>query len=164
MTSFIHQVKGSLKKDITMYKRILLATDGSSLSHKAEESAIAMAAAFHSELLAVKVIPHYIQTYFEGSFAVTDVDSKKIEEQWAQTAQAALDKVQAQAAAKGVTASTLVIKADDIAQGLVDQAADFKADLIVMASHGRKGIKRLLLGSETLAVLTHVKIPVLVLR
>ena len=48
--------------------------------------------------------------------------------------------------------------------GLVDQAEHFKAELIVMASHGRKGIKRLLLGSETLAVLTHVKIPVLVLR
>ena len=92
------------------------------------------------------------------------MDSKKIEEQWAQTAQKALDKVQTQAAAMGVNASTLVIKADDIAQGLVDQAEHFKAELIVMASHGRKGIKRLLLGSETMAVLTHVKIPVLVLR
>jgi nucleotide-binding universal stress UspA family protein len=57
-----------------------------------------------------------------------------------------------------------VIKSDDIAQGLIDQAEQFKAELIVMASHGRKGIKRLLLGSETMAVLTHVKIPVLVLR
>jgi nucleotide-binding universal stress UspA family protein len=151
-------------KDITMYKRILLATDGSSLSHKAEHSAIAMAAAFHAELLVVKVVPHYIQAYFEGSFAVTDVDTKKIEEQWVQTAQKGLDKVQTQAAALGVNASTLVIKSDDIAQGLIDQAEQFKAELIVMASHGRKGIKRLLLGSETTAVLTHVKIPVLVLR
>jgi len=60
--------------------------------------------------------------------------------------------------------STKVVKSDDIAHGLIDQASHYKADLIVMASHGRKGIKRLLLGSETLAVLTHVKIPVLVLR
>ena len=157
-------MKGHFKKDTTMYKRILLATDGSSLSHKAEQSAIAMAAAFHAELQVVRVIPHYIQTYFEGSFAVTEVDSQKIEAQWAQTAQEALDKVQSAAAAQGVNASTLVIKSDDIAQGLVDQANHFKADLMVMASHGRKGIKRLLLGSETLAVLTHVKIPVLVLR
>jgi nucleotide-binding universal stress UspA family protein len=59
---------------------------------------------------------------------------------------------------------TKVVKSDDIAHGLIDQASHYKADLIVMASHGRKGIKRLLLGSETLAVLTHVKIPVLVLR
>jgi nucleotide-binding universal stress UspA family protein len=147
-----------------MYKRIFLATDGSHLSHKAEHSAIAMAAAFHAELLVVKVVPHYIQTYFEGSFAVSDVDSKKIEAEWVQTAQKVLDKVQTQAAALGVNASTLVIKSDDIAQGLIDQAEQFKAELIVMASHGRKGIKRLLLGSETMAVLTHVKIPVLVLR
>ena len=147
-----------------MYKRIFLATDGSHLSHKAEQSAIAMAAAFHAELLVVKVVPHYIQTYFEGSFAVSDVDSKKIEEQWVQTAQKVLDKVQTEAAALGVNANTLVIKSDDIAKGLIDQAEQFKAELIVMASHGRKGIKRLLLGSETMTVLTHVKIPVLVLR
>ena len=147
-----------------MYKRIFLATDGSHLSHKAEHSAIAMAAAFHAELLVVKVVPHYIQTYFEGSFAVSDVDSKKIEDQWTQTAQKVLDKVQTEAAALGVNANTLVIKSDDIAQGLIDQAEQFKAELIVMASHGRKGIKRLLLGSETMAVLTHVKMPVLVLR
>jgi nucleotide-binding universal stress UspA family protein len=157
-------MKGHFKKELTMYKRILLATDGSSLSHKAEQSAIAMAAAFHAELQVVRVIPHYIQTYFEGSFAVTEVDSQKIEAQWAQTAQEALDKVQSAAAAQGVSASTKVVKSDDIAQGLVDEANHFKADLMVMASHGRKGIKRLLLGSETLAVLTHVKIPVLVLR
>ena len=147
-----------------MYKRIFLATDGSHLSHKAEHSAIAMAAAFHAELLVVKVVPHYIQSYFEGSFAVSYVDSKKIEDQWTQTAQKVLDKVQTEAAALGVNANTLVIKSDDIAQGLIDQAEQFKAELIVMASHGRKGIKRLLLGSETMAVLTHVKIPVLVLR
>ena len=123
-----------------MYKRIFLATDGSHLSHKAEHSAIAMAAAFHAELLVVKVVPHYIQTYFEGSFAVSDVDSKKIEDQWTQTAQKVLDKVQTEAAALGVNANTLVIKSDDIAQGLIDQAEQFKAELIVMASHGRKGI------------------------
>ena len=147
-----------------MYKRIMVATDGSHLSQKAVDSAIQMAVQFKAELLAVNVVPHYIQTYFEGSFAVSDVDSKKIEEQWVQTAQKVLDKVEVQAKAKGVVTGTKVVKSDDIAHGLMDQANHYKADLIVMASHGRKGIKRLLLGSETLAVLTHVKIPVLVLR
>ena len=75
-----------------------------------------------------------------------------------------LDKVEIQAKAKGVVTGTKVVKSDDIAHGLTDQANHYKADLIVMASHGRKGIKRLLLGSETLAVLTHAKTPVLVLR
>jgi nucleotide-binding universal stress UspA family protein len=147
-----------------MYKRIMVATDGSHLSQKAVDSAIEMAVQFKAELLAVNVVPHYIQTYFEGSFAVSDVDSKKIEEQWVQTAQKVLDKVEVQAKAKGVVTGTKVVKSDDIAHGLMDQANHYKADLIIMASHGRKGIKRLLLGSETLAVLTHAKTPVLVLR
>ena len=142
----------------------MVATDGSHLSQKAVDSAIEMAVQFKAELLAVNVVPQYIQTYFEGSFAVSEVDSKKIEEQWVQTAQKVLDKVEVQAKAKGVVTGTKVVKSDDIAHGLMDQANHYKADLIVMASHGRKGIKRLLLGSETLAVLTHVKIPVLVLR
>ena len=147
-----------------MYKRIMVATDGSHLSQKAVDSAIELAVLTKAELLAVNVIPHYIQTYFEGSFAVSDVDSQKIEKDWAETAQKVLDKVEVQAKAKGVVTGTKVVKSDDIAHGLMDQANHYKADLIVMASHGRKGIKRLLLGSETLAVLTHVKIPVLVLR
>ena len=147
-----------------MYKRIMVATDGSHLSQKAVDSAIEMAVQFKADLLAVNVVPHYIQTYFEGSFAVSDVDSKKIEEQWVQTAQKVLDKVEVQAKAKGVVTGTKVVKSDDIAHGLMDQANHYKADLIIMASHGRKGIKRLLLGSETLAVLTHAKTPVLVLR
>ena len=147
-----------------MYKRIMVATDGSHLSQKAVDSAIEMAVQVKAELLAVNVVPHYIQTYFEGSFAVSDVDSKKIEEQWVQTAQKVLDKVEVQAKAKGVVTGTKVVKSDDIAHGLMDQANHYKADLIIMASHGRKGIKRLLLGSETLAVLTHAKTPVLVLR
>ena len=147
-----------------MYKRIMVATDGSHLSQKAVDSAIELAVLSKAELLAVNVIPHYIQTYFEGSFAVSDVDSQKIEKDWAETAQKVLDKVEVQAKAKGVVTGTKVVKSDDIAHGLKDQANHYKADLIVMASHGRKGIKRLLLGSETLAVLTHVKIPVLVLR
>ena len=59
---------------------------------------------------------------------------------------------------------TRVVKSDDIAQGLIDTAKQLNSELIVMASHGRKGIKRLLLGSETTSVLTHATIPVLVLR
>lgn len=147
-----------------MYSRILLATDGSHLSQKAVHAAIELAAKFGSELVAVKVVPHYIQTYFEGSFAISDEDVKNIEEQWVKGAEKVLSHVQEQAQAKGVSIKTQVIKSDDIALGLIDIAEQLKSDLIVMASHGRKGIKRLLLGSETLSVLTHANIPVLVLR
>ena len=147
-----------------MFTRIMLATDGSKLSQKAVKSAIDMASKFNAELVAVKVIPRYVQTYFEGSFTVADIDVKSIEAQWAASAQQVLDKIATSAAAKGVSVKTSVIKSDDISDGLVKAANKMKADLIVMASHGRKGIKRVLLGSETQNVLTHSEVPVLVLR
>ena len=147
-----------------MLTRIMLATDGSKLSQKAVKNAIDMASKFNAELVAVKVIPRYVQTYFEGSFTVADIDVKSIEAQWAAGAQQVLDKIATSAAAKGVIVKTSVIKSDDISDGLVKAANKMKADLIVMASHGRKGIKRVLLGSETQNVLTHSEVPVLVLR
>jgi len=147
-----------------MYKRILLATDGSKLSDKAVQTAMELTQIFGAELVVVKVFPHYVQTYFEGSFAISGDDVKNIESQWETAAQKTLDDVQALALAKGLHIHTRVIKSDDIAQGLIDLAAQLHSELIVMASHGRKGIKRLLLGSETLSVLTHAKLPVLVLR
>lgn len=147
-----------------MYKRILLATDGSKLSDKAVQTAMELTQIFSADLVVVKVVPHYIQTYFEGSFAINDVDVKNIESQWETAAQKTLDEVQALALAKGLHIHTRVVKSDDIAQGLIDTAKQLNSELIVMASHGRKGIKRLLLGSETSAVLTHASIPVLVLR
>ena len=147
-----------------MFTRIMLATDGSKLSQKAVKSAIDMASKFNAELVAVKVIPRYVQTYFEGSFTVADIDVKSIEAQWAAGAQQVLDKIATSAAAKGVIVKTSVIKSDDISDGLVKAANKMKVDLIVTASHGRKGIKRVLLGSETQNVLTHSEVPVLVLR
>jgi nucleotide-binding universal stress UspA family protein len=147
-----------------MYKRILLATDGSKLSDKAVQTAMELTQIFSADLVVVKVVPHYIQTYFEGSFAINDVDVKNIESQWETAAQKTLDEVQVLALAKGLHIHTRVVKSDDIAQGLIDTAKQLNSELIVMASHGRKGIKRLLLGSETTSVLTHATIPVLVLR
>jgi nucleotide-binding universal stress UspA family protein len=95
---------------------------------------------------------------------VADIDVKSIEAQWAAGAQVVLDKIASSAAAKGLIIQTSVVKSDDISEGLIKAATKYKADLIVMASHGRKGIKRVLLGSETQNVLTHSTVPVLVLR
>jgi nucleotide-binding universal stress UspA family protein len=75
-----------------------------------------------------------------------------------------LDKVAKDAKAKQVAVKTVVVKSDSVSDALVAAAKKNKVDLIVMASHGRKGIKRLLLGSETQQVLTHTTIPVLVVR
>ena len=147
-----------------MYKRILVATDGSSLSKKAVANAIALAATCGAELVALKVVPRYPQTYFEGSIPLSAAEIGRIEKQWADAATENLTAVQKSATGKGVTCKGVTVKSDVVSDAIIAAAKKHKADLIVMASHGRKGIKRLLLGSETQQVLTHSHIPVLVLR
>lgn len=147
-----------------MYKRILVATDGSSLSKKAVTSAIGLAAACGAELVALKVVPRYPQAYFEGSIPLSVQDVARVEKQWTETAQAAVDAVVKSAKAKNVVAKGITAKSDVVSDAIIAAAKKQNADLIVMASHGRKGIKRLLLGSETQQVLTHSHVPVLVLR
>jgi nucleotide-binding universal stress UspA family protein len=147
-----------------MYKRILVATDGSTLSMKAVASAIALAQLSEAELVALKVVPRYPQSYFEGGLALPLSDINKIEKQWAAQGQAVVDAVAKAAKAKGLSTKAVVVKSDLVSEAIIATAKKNKCDLIVMASHGRKGIKRLLLGSETQQVLTHSHTPVLVLR
>lgn len=147
-----------------MYQRILVATDGSTLSKKAVSSAIELAALADAELVALKVIPRYPQSYFEGGLALQAAEISRVETQWAEDGQAIVDDVQKAALAKGVKAKAITVKSDLVSDAIIAAAKKHKCDLIVMASHGRRGIKRLLLGSETQQVLTHSHIPVLVLR
>ena len=147
-----------------MYKRILVATDGSALSKKAVTSAIALAATCGAELVALKVVPRYPQAYFEGSIPLSAEEISRVETQWAESARVQLAAVEKAAKAKGVDAKVVAVKSDVVSDGIIAAAKKQNADLIVMASHGRKGIKRLLLGSETQQVLTHSHTPVLVLR
>ena len=88
----------------------------------------------------------------------------RVEQQWANDGQAVVDAVQKAALAKGVKTKAITVKSDLVSDAIIAAAKKHKCDLIVMASHGRKGIKRLLLGSETQQVLTHATVPVLVLR
>lgn len=147
-----------------MYQRILVATDGSTLSKKAVSSAIALAKLSGAELVALKVVPRYPQSYFEGGLALPPSDVAKVEKQWAAHGQAVVDAVAKSSAAKGLTVKAVIAKSDLVSEAIIATAKKHKCDLIVMASHGRKGIKRLLLGSETQQVLTHSHVPVLVLR
>lgn len=147
-----------------MYKKILVATDGSTLSKKAVNNAIELAALCEAELVAVKVIPRYPQSYFEGGLALQAAEVSRVEKQWAEDGQAIVDAVQQSALSKGVKAKAVTVKSDLVSDAIIAAAKKHKCDLIVMASHGRRGIKRLLLGSETQLVLTHSHVPVLVLR
>ncbi|VTU17923.1 Stress response protein NhaX [Variovorax sp. SRS16] len=147
-----------------MFNRILVATDGSPLSKKAVASAIALAAQHGAELVAFTVVPKYPQSYLDGAMTFAPEDVGRIEKQWAERAQAALAAIGERARAGGVKVKTAMVSSDRVAESIIAAAGKHRSDLIVMASHGRKGLKRLLLGSETQHVLTHSALPVLVLR
>lgn len=147
-----------------MYEKILVATDGSPLSKTAVNNAISLAALCQAELVVIKVVPQYPQSYFEGGLALQANEVSRIEQQWAEEGQAVVDEVRKDAELKGVTTTALTVKSDIVSDAIIATAKKHQCDLIVMASHGRKGVKRLLLGSETQQVLTHSHIPVLVLR
>ena len=147
-----------------MFKRILVATDGSMLSKRAVASAISLAAQHDADLIALTVVPRYATTYFDGAMTFSHEDVARIEKQWAERAQEMLGAISTRAQAAGVRIKTAAISSDRVADAVIAASKKHKSDLIVMASHGRNGIKRLLLGSETQHVLTHSALPVLVLR
>lgn len=147
-----------------MYQRILVATDGTSLSKKAVRAAIGLAEQTGAELVALNIVPRYPTSYFEGAVTLSPQEIGATEKHWANQGQAVVDDVRDAAQARGVRAKAVTAKSDLVAEAIVAAAKKHKCDLVVMASHGRKGIKRLLLGSETLHVLTHSTVPVLVYR
>lgn len=153
-----------LLRGAIVYNKILVATDGSTLSKKAVSSAISLAALTGASLVALKVVPRYPQSYFEGGLALQAAEVGRIEKQWADEGQAVVDEVKTAAELQGVKTRALTVKSDVVSDAVIATAKKDKCDLIVMASHGRRGVKRLLLGSETQQVLTHSHIPVLVLR
>ncbi|HSX95674.1 MAG TPA: universal stress protein [Hydrogenophaga sp.] len=147
-----------------MYKRILVATDGSKLSQNAVNHALSLADLTGAEVVALKVVPRYPQTYFEGGVTLAVTEVARIEKQWQAEAMEVVNAVKAAGQLKEVKVKAVTAKSDLISEAIISTAKKQKCDLIVMASHGRKGIKRLLLGSETQQVLTHSHTPVLVLR
>ena len=147
-----------------MYQRILIPTDGSKLSAKAVQTGQQLAELTGAQLVFLNVVPRYPVSYFEGGISVSAGEVGQIEKQWADKAQALVDQLKVKAEARGLKAKAVILRSDLVAETVIACAKKNKCDLIVMASHGRKGIKRLLLGSETTHVLTHSPLPVLVLR
>lgn len=147
-----------------MYKKILVPTDGSPLSKKAMRSAIALAASLGAEVVALNVVPRYPTSYFEGALDIAPSEVARVERQWAEQGQALAEEVSKAASRAGVRAKATTLRSDLVAEAILAAAKKNRCDLVVMASHGRRGLKRLLLGSETQHVLTHGNIPVLVLR
>ena len=145
-----------------MYRNILIATDGSELAKKAELHGIGLARAVGARITAVTVTIPYT-AYMTSEVAVA-IDTSVFEERTATMAKNRLDAIADHADKSGVTCTTIRAQTDPIYKGIVDTAEAQQCDLIVMASHGRRGLAGLILGSETTKVLTHSKSPVLVVR
>lgn len=153
------------RERIEMYKHIMLPLDGSKLSIKAVNAGIALARSIGARVTVMHVISHFHVAIEEGFVSKELRAIEKDHEEIARKgAQKLLDKVRDSAEAGGVKCETLVVAGDNPYQEIIKSAGKRKCDLIVMASHGRRGLEGLLLGSETAKVLTHSKIPVLVVR
>ncbi len=147
-----------------MFQHILVPTDGTDFSYRAVDSAIDLAAERHSELLALRVVPRYAAHYFDGISTFVPEEIADAEAQLVQIAQETMISLVDRAKARGVRMTTEIAVSDAIAETIVAVAANRGSDLIVMASHGRSGFTRLFVGSETDQVLSHSKVPVLVVR
>ena len=144
-----------------MFKHILVPVDGSSTAQLAVDKAIGLAKAFGSRVTAIFVIDPYPFTGVGTDFAYGQAEYLS-----AATAEAnsAIKASRAAFEAAGISAETSVIEANAAWRGVVQSAKSIGADLIVMGSHGRSGLEKLVLGSVTQAVLSHTHLPVLVVR
>ena len=146
-----------------MYKHILVPTDGSPLSLKAVRAAAKLAVKLKAKITAIYVIPPYLPRYTsEDVVYLARYSAQEYLKSMKQTADKALARVVA--ATNGANCQTIAKIHVHPWEAIVDAAKSRKCDLIVMASHGRRGLAGLLLGSETQKVLTHSKTPVLVCR
>ena len=145
-----------------MFKRILIATDGSTLSDLAVDKGLELAQEAGAEVIAVHVaIPFHLISF--RSDELTD-SMDEYDTRMRLQGKEILAEVQRAAKEKGVSCKVRFTSSDHPYKDIIQVAETSGCDLILMASHGRKGVQNLLLGSETQKVLTHSAIPVLVYR
>ncbi len=144
-----------------MYKRILVPTDGSDITSKAVQSAIAMAKLTGAEVFALAVKEPFPYSAISEMQPVPPQEFLDAQER---VAAARVKAVAEAAAAAGVSCHAHSVEGLHPWEAILDHGKAQDCDLIVMASHGRRGMSALLLGSETQKVLTHSTVPVLVVR
>jgi nucleotide-binding universal stress UspA family protein len=147
-----------------MFRRILVSTDGSPRSNRAIRSAAALARICGASLTIFHAIPAYRMPYYAEGMSFAWPSETQYLKGTDREAAKLLARARALAAKQGVAATTAQVRSTDTSQAIVTAAGKARADLIVMASHGRKGVEKLLLGSETQRVLARTRIPVLVVR
>ncbi|MCC7098026.1 MAG: universal stress protein [Rubrivivax sp.] len=144
-----------------MYKHILVPTDGSEITGKAVQTAIAMGKLCGARLSVIAVKEPFP---YSAISEMQPVPPQEFFDAQERIAAANVKTVLDAAAAAGVTAAGVTVEALHAWEAILEHAGTQGCDLIVMASHGRRGVSALLLGSETQKVLTHGKLPVLVVR
>ena len=145
-----------------MFKNILVPTDGSDLAAKAVEQGVLFAKEIGAKITAMTVTePFHLLSVEPSQLEYTPIEYKKHTQAHAEKV---LGSVWAAAKLAGVGCETLHSEHEHIYQAIIEASAARGCDLIVMASHGRRGVSAVVLGSETVKVLTHSKIPVLVYR
>jgi nucleotide-binding universal stress UspA family protein len=149
-----------------MYKHILIATDGSELAGRGVDAGLKLARALHATATLVTVSEPWqdVVTGDPSALALSMELRDGQRKARAESAEQVLAAAQAGATAAGVVLATVYLPEREPAEAILETAAECGADLIVMASHGRTGLRRLLLGSQTQAVLNAGRLPVLVVR
>lgn len=147
-----------------MYKHILVATDGSRLSGKAVRAAVELAKALGARLTAFYAVPDFPHVYGEGYMYVPQVSRADFIRGREELVVKLLEGVRKRGEQAGVAVEIEHTASNVPFEAILKAANRRKCDLIVMASHGRRGMSAILLGSETQKVITHSKVPVLVVR
>lgn len=145
-----------------MFKHLLLPTDGSALSEAAVRRGLQLAREQDARITAIHVLPQF--HVFSYHTAMLGESREEFIAECSRQAGRYLAAVEHAANEEDVPCATLMETSDHPYEAIVQAAERAGCDLIVMASHGRRGLKGLVLGSETQKVLTHSKLPVLVLR
>jgi len=144
-----------------MFKRILVPTDGSDITAKAVNAAIGMARIHGAQLFTVSVkepFPYSAVSEMQPTPPQEFFDAQE------RIASGRVKAVMAEAGSAGVACEGHTVEALHAWEAIIEHANAHQCDLLVMASHGRRGVSALLLGSETQKVLTHCTIPVLIVR
>jgi nucleotide-binding universal stress UspA family protein len=144
-----------------MFNHILVPIDGSETSMLAVSKASGLALAFGSRITLIHVVDNYP---FIGVGADYALGQNEYLAAATSSANAALARGVAALAAEGLHSDQRVIDGHVVHEGIVDTAEAIAADLIVMGSHGRKGLEKFVLGSVAAQVLAHAHLPILIVR
>jgi nucleotide-binding universal stress UspA family protein len=147
-----------------MFNSILVPTDGSPRSQRAVKMAAALAKGSGASVTLLHVSPSYRTPYYPDGVFIDWPNERDYKADCVNAATKLFAAAQKVAQAEGVAAKTMQSFSDAPWEEILACAKKAKADLVVMASHGRRGVQAFILGSETQKVLSHSKVPVLVVR